>query len=116
MPPCQPTLKARLLAHAEQAIDDLLAEKPAPATTTLAEIEQVVLKAEQAVAQALTAELLAESGAALNAAWLMCPTCGRRLSAKGKRKRRVATVTGEAEVAREYYHCRHCRKGIFPPG
>ena len=116
MPTPHQMLKARLLAHAEQAIDDLLAKKPAPETTTLAEIEQVVLKAEQALAQALTAELLAESGAALNTTWLMCPTCGRRLTAKGKRKRRVATVTGEAEVAREYYHCRHCRKGIFPPG
>jgi hypothetical protein len=116
MPAPNSTLKARLLVQAEQAIDELLAQKPAPETTTLAEIEQVVLKAEQAIAQALTAELLAESGAAPSTRWPTCPRCGRRLKAKGKRKRRVATVTGEAEVQRDYYHCRPCRQGIFPPG
>lgn len=116
MPSLSPTLKARLLAHAEQAIEDLLAAKPAPESATLAEIEQVVLKAEQTIAQALTAELLAESGEAPSRPWPTCPQCGRRLTAKGKRKRRVATVTGEAEVQRDYYHCRHCRQGIFPPG
>lgn len=116
MPTFHPILKARLLAHAEQAIDELLREKPAPESATLAEIEQVVLKAEQTIAQALTAELLAESGTAPSTIWPTCPRCGRRLNAKGKRKRRVATVTGEAEVQRDYYHCRHCRQGIFPPG
>ena len=116
MPPLDPKLKARLLAHAEQAINELLAEKPAPESATLAEIEQVVLKAEHTLAQALTAELLAESGAVPSATGLTCPRCGRRLNAKGKRKRRVATVTGEADVQRDYYHCRHCRQGIFPPG
>lgn len=116
MPPSHSKLKARLLAHAEQAIDKLLAAKPAPETATLAEIEQVVLEAEHAIAQRLTAELLAENGAVPCATWPTCPRCGRRLQAKGKRKRRVVTVTGEAEVHRDYYHCRHCRQGIFPPG
>ncbi len=116
MPTPNATLKARLLAHAEAAIDELLAQRPAPATATLSEIEQVVLKAGQAVQQRVTQELLSESSAEPALAWPTCPTCGRRLQMKGQRKRRVATVTGEVRVARDYYHCRSCRRGVFPPG
>lgn len=116
MPTPNATLKARLLAHAEAAIDDLLAQRPAPATATLSEIEAVVLKAGQTVQQRVTQELLSESSAAPTLAWPLCPTCGRRLHLKGKRKRRVVTVTGEARVTRDYYHCRSCRRGVFPPG
>ena len=116
MPKPDSTLKARLLAHAEAAIEGLLTQKKAPETATLAEIEQVVLKAGQSIEQAMTSELLRESDAAPSATWPTCPTGGRRLKAKGKRKRRVVTVTGEAEVAREYYYGRPCRKGVFPPG
>lgn len=115
MPKPDARLKDRLLAHAEAALEELLAQKKTPETISLAEIEQVVLKAGQRIEQALTKELLAESGAALTPTWPMCPTCGQRLKAKGKRKRRVVTITGEVEVAREYYHCGACRTGLFPP-
>jgi hypothetical protein len=37
-------LKARLLAQADKAIDEMLAEKPAPGTMRLADIERLVLK------------------------------------------------------------------------
>jgi uncharacterized protein with PIN domain len=116
MPTPKTVLKARLLAAAEAAIDELLAQKKAPETATLADIEHVVLKAGQTWEQVLTAELLKESGRSLETPWPTCPTCGARLQAKGKRPRRVATETGEAEVTRDYYYCLHCRKGIFPPG
>jgi uncharacterized protein with PIN domain len=110
------TLKARLLAYAEAAIDKLLAQKQPPETATLAEIEEVVLQARQQIEQALTSELVEESGQALLAVWPVCPKCGQRLKAKGKRPRRVVTVTGEVTVTREYYHCRACQRGFFPPG
>ena len=116
MPRPKANLKARLMAQAEAAIEELLAQKKPPETATLAEIEGVVLKARQQIEQGLTRELLAESGQALLATWPVCPRCGQRLKAKGKRKRRVVTVTGEVTVKREYYHCRACRHGFFPPG
>ena len=116
MPTARETLKAELLAQAEAAIDELLAQKKAPAVASLADIEQVAREAGEKVAEAVTTALLQESGAELTAQWPTCPTCGRRLLAKGKRPRRVVTETGAAVVVREYYYCRHCRKGIFPPG
>lgn len=116
MPTAREILKAQLLAQAEAAIDELLAQKKAPAVASLADIEQVARQAGEKVAEAVTTALLQESGAELTAQWPTCPTCGRRLLAKGKRPRRVVTESGEAVVERDYYYCRHCRKGIFPPG
>ena len=116
MPTSREALKAQLLAQAEAAIDELLARKKAPATASLADIEHVARQAGDQIEEAITTALLDESGAELAATWPTCPTCGRRMLAKGKRPRRVVTKTGEAVVLRDYYYCRHCRKGIFPPG
>ncbi len=116
MPTARETLKAQLLAQAEAAIDEMLAQKKAPAVASLADIEQVARHAGDKIEEAITTALLQESGAELTAQWPTCPSCGRRLLAKGKRPRRVVTEAGEAVVVREYYYCRHCRKGLFPPG
>jgi hypothetical protein len=116
MPPTKAELKARLLAQVEAAIDELLVQKKAPEIASLADIEQVALQAGQRLEEAITTELLEAGGQALTASWPTCPTCGKRLLAKGKRPRRVVTETGEAEITRDYYYCRYCRKGIFPPG
>ena len=115
MPTSREALKAQLLAQAEAAIDEMLAKKKAPAIASLADIEHVVRQAGETIQEAMTTALLQDSGAELTAQWPTCPTCGRRLLAKGKRPRRVVTETGEVEVTRTYYYCRHCQKGVFPP-
>ena len=109
-------LKARLMAKAESVIDELLARKKSPAEATLTDIEQAVLVAGQRLERVLTDELLAASAAELAAPWPTCPECGQRMQAKGKRRRRVVTETGEVTLEREYYHCAACGAGLFPPG
>ena len=116
MPTARETLKAQLVAQAEAAIEELLTQKKAPAVASLADIEQVARQAGEKIEEAITTALLQESGAELTAAWPTCPSCGRRLLAKGQRSRRVVTETGEVEVSRAYYYCRHCQTGVFPPG
>jgi tRNA(Ile2) C34 agmatinyltransferase TiaS len=115
MPTATPVLKARLLAHAETMIETLLAQRPAPETATLAEIEAVVLEARQTLEPALTQELVNESSTVISRTWPTCPTCGKKLQVKGKRSRRLVTQTGEIDVRRPYYHCRACATGVFPP-
>ena len=104
MPAQDAELKARLLAEAATAIDKLLAARKAPTEARLADIEQVARAAGQQVAQAVTAELAAESAAELPV-WPNCPQCGRKMKNKGRRRRRVVTETGEVELERTYYHC-----------
>ena len=116
MPAKNAELQARLEAKAKAAIEELLVQQKDPAQRTLSDIEQTVRVAGQALEQALTAELAAESAAQVEADWPGCPECGGRLKAKGKRPKRLVTETGEVEVEREYYHCAACGVGIFPPG
>jgi hypothetical protein len=102
------------MAQVEAAIDELLTQRPAPCTATLTQIEDVVLKASQAFQERLTTALLAESSAVVGPQPVACPTSGGPAQAKGKRRRRVVTRTGEVSVRREYYYCRACRAGFFP--
>ncbi len=115
MPDTSAELRARLKAEAEAAIEELLANRKAPADASLADIERVVRAASLKFEQALTAELLAESAAELPA-WPVCRQCGQKMKNKGKRRRRVVTETGEVDLERPYYHCATCGQGFFPPG
>ena len=108
-------LRARLVAEAEAAIDQMLAERVAPAQASLADIERSARTASQRLEQAIAVEL-AGAGAAELPAWPNCPQCGQKMKNKGKRTRRVVTESGEIEVERAYYHCAACGQGIFPPG
>ena len=108
-------LKARLLAVAEAAIAQALAERKPAATATLADIERAARNAGQKIEQAL-ATALAEEGAGELAARPNCPQCQGKMKYKGKRRRRIVTEAGEVEVERAYYHCAACGQGIFPPG
>jgi hypothetical protein len=115
MPEPNAELKARMKAEAEAAIDELLAQRKAPAAASLADIERVVRAASLQFEQALTTELLAESAAELPV-WPTCPQCRQKMKNKGKRRRRVVTETGEVEIERHYYYCAACGQGLFPPG
>jgi hypothetical protein len=108
-------LRARLVAEAEAAIDQMLAAAVPPGKESLADIERSARTAGQRFEQAIAAEL-AGAGAAELPAWPNCPQCGQKLKNKGKRKRRVVTESGEVEVERAYYYCSSCRQGLFPPG
>lgn len=108
-------LKARVLAKAEVVIDEVLASRRPPGEVKLADIEQSALRVGQQMAHALTAELVAESGAAVSA-WPNCSRCGRRMRVTGQRRRVVVVETGEVTVERAYYHCAACQTGVFPPG
>jgi NADH pyrophosphatase NudC (nudix superfamily) len=115
MPKHDAELKARLLAEAEAAIDQMLKTRRTASHASLADIEQVARSTGQQVAQAVTSALTAESAAELPA-WPNCPQCGRKMKNKGKHTRRLVTETGEVEVERAYYHCAACHQGFFPPG
>lgn len=115
MPRANAELKAHLLVEAEALIEKLLAERVAPSTASLADIERVALNAGQHMEEAFVTALAAESALEVPP-WPTCPQCGQKLANKGKRKRRVVTRAGEVEVERTYYYCPACRQGLFPPG
>jgi uncharacterized protein with PIN domain len=106
-------LKAKLLAEAERAIDEMLKDRQFREDMTLSEIEKLVGEAEAKFSQALTQELVREHPDPKDG---FCPECGGKLRYKGKRRKPLVTLRGEVEMERAYYVCQGCRAGYFPPG
>jgi hypothetical protein len=109
-------LRTRLLAKAEQAINNLLAEKPTDNAMTLSDIEQLVLRMGQQVQANVLKELAQASRAAQNADVPVCERCGSRMQRRGTRPRQVVTDVGEVTLDRAYYVCPGCGASLFPPG
>jgi uncharacterized protein with PIN domain len=106
-------LKARLMIEAEEAIDKLLASRSEKEELQLEDIERLVRAAGQTVMEQFTQEFVGQEGQRKDNR--SCPECGRRMRAKGRKKRHLVTETGEVRLDRVYYYCPSCRKGFFPP-
>ena len=106
-------LKARLMAEAETAIDQLLAGAGEKEDLQLSDIERLARTAGQRMMQRFTEGLVkAEAGQEESRD---CPECGREMRYKGRKKRDLVAETGEVKLERAYYYCPSCRKGFFPP-
>jgi hypothetical protein len=112
MPPSKAERKAQLMKAAEALIDRMLTEEKPAEEIMFEEIEQAALW----VGQRLQAEIVAEAAASVGQREaVMCPACGKPMSYHGLRKRPVVSAAGEVTIQREYYYCRKCKHGSFPP-
>jgi hypothetical protein len=109
-------LKARLLAEAEKAIDELLAEKPAAGTTGLNAIERLARKGGAQFEASVLKEFGYEELEADNRVEQVCERCGRRMQRRGTHHRQVVTEAGATRLERAYYVCPGCGASLFPPG
>ncbi len=109
-------------ALAESVAAELTAWRQAHPRATLAEIEDVV----EEVGQRLRARALADVVRASSSADLAaqpaderptCPSCGGRLEARGRQRRRVRPARQRAplDLERTYAVCTACGVGLFPP-
>lgn len=64
----------------------------------------------------LMSQLALQAGSGEVVEGLICEQCGQALAYKGKPRRGVEHLEGPAQLERAYYHCPHCKGGIFPPG
>ena len=108
-------LKWKLLAEAEAAIENILANKGLDEQMTLREIVALAHESGQKMEGAVL-EVLTKEQTKGPVEEVVCEQCGRRMHHKGKRKREVVTSAGETRIEREYYYCAHCKVGRFPPG
>ena len=108
--------KARLLAEASAAIDELLDWEDRTREPTLAEIEEAVLKLRQQLG-VRAAEMVAEGQEAVRPVeGPRCPSCGQEMQYKGMKGAMVESRLGTLHLQRGHYYCPHCRVGFFPPG
>jgi transcription initiation factor IIE alpha subunit len=108
--------KARLIARAEQVINELLEWSEQTERPNLTQIEDKVLELRERFGEEMAREVIDEQEAKRAVPGPACPQCGREMSYKGQKGITPQTWVGKIEVERGYYHCPECKEGLFPPG
>lgn len=114
----RPLPRDRWLADAADRFAALEAWRQAHPKATWAQIEAAV----EGQLGPLRAALLRDTALASEAADLagdrgVCPACGERLHAAGRRRRRLRSDQDAViDLERTYARCPACGAGLFPPG
>ena len=108
--------RARLLAAAEAAIDELMMWEATHKEPNLTQIEEEALRLREGFGRAIVAAELAGQEAQQPGAGVTCPVCGEEMRYKGRKRKVVESRAGEVAIERGYYYCPACKQGIFPPG
>ncbi len=109
-------LRARLLAEAERAIDQLLVWNDANNAPTLSQIEDAVLKMRKRVSEQAANALIANQDTVEGSERPICAQCGQPMRNKGYRENQLESRAGSLNTQRIYYYCPDCQQGTFPPG
>lgn len=108
--------KRRWQAEAEEMYDALYEWRERHPEASFDEIGDQITPRRQALMGELLRQLALQHGSGEVVEGLICEQCGRELRYKGRPRRGVEHLEGEALLKRAYYHCAHCDGGIFPPG
>src|SRR6266511_5680017 len=116
MSPTRAELRAKLLAEAERAIDDLLDWTDQTPRPNLTQIENAVLKMRRQLSEQAAQAVIEAQGAQHPVPGPVCPTCQREMHYKDTKAQTVESRVGQLHVSRGYYYCPTCRQSLFPPG
>jgi len=116
MSPTRAELRAKLLAEAERAIDDLLDWTDQTPHPNLTQIETAVLKMRRQVSEQAAQAVIEAQGAQRPVPGPLCPTCQREMHYKDTKAQTVESRVGQLRIVRGYYYCETCQQSLFPPG
>jgi hypothetical protein len=106
--------QAEFVSAAEAMYVRLRAWRAAHLEASFDEVGDEVTRERRALMGLLLGELAAQPEEELVAV-VVCSSCGRELTPKGKQQRGVSHLEGEVPVEREYHYCDECQSGLFPP-
>jgi len=107
--------KRHTQAKFEEMCEELYQWRERHPEASFDEIANQVTPRRQELMGTLLAQLACQHGQGEEAEMLACEECGQPLVYKGKPPRGVEHLEGETKLRRAYYHCPHCKGGIFPP-
>ena len=115
MTPTRAEIRAKLLAEAEQAIDELLDWTDQTPRPNLTQIENAVLKLRRHLSEQAAQAVIEAQDAHRPVPGPLCPTCQHEMHYKDTKTQTVESRVGHLRIARGYYYCEHCRQSVFPP-
>jgi hypothetical protein len=116
MSPTRAELRAKLLAEAERAIDDLLDWTDQTPRPNLTQIEIAVLKLRRQLSEQAAQAVIEAQSAQRPVPGPLCPTCQRERHYKDTKAQTVESRVGQLRIVRGYYYCQTCQQSLFPPG
>jgi len=108
--------RAKLAAKADEIIECLLDWTEETEKPNLTQIEDVVLKLRGELSIAMLETVVDAQESVQPAEAVTCPKCGRPMRYKGRRDKQLESRAGAVDLARGYYACPRCERGLFPPG
>ena len=108
--------KRHAQAKFEEMYEELYEWRERHPEASFDEIGKQVTPRRQELMGELMSQLALQQGSGEEVEGLNCEECGQALRYKGKPRRGVEHLEGEARLRRAYYHCPRCEGGIFPPG
>ena len=109
-------MKANFLKEAEKIFDELMAWDDATVEPNLREIETKVLELRKRLGEDLARVTVSRQEKRQPAEKQICEGCGEQMENKGLKRKGIESLVGEIELEREYYYCKKCKQGNFPPG
>jgi exonuclease VII large subunit len=116
MSPTRAEVRAKVLAEAEQAIDDLLDWTDQTLRPNLTQIENAVLKLRKQLSEQAAQAVLEAQEAQRPIPGPLCPTCQHEMHYKDTKAQTVESRVGHLTIARGYYYGETCHQSLFPPG
>ena len=108
------TLRQRLHERFDQWLDQLESALPEGAPT-LGQVSETVWTLRQQLTSGVAETIVQHTHQeAQHRPHRPCPTCARRLTARGPVHRCVETMVGTIELERPYFYCPGCRAGSYP--
>ena len=108
------TLRQRLHERFDQWLDQLEAALPEGAPT-LGQVSETVWTLRQQLTSGVAETIVQHTHQEeQHRPHMPCPTCARRLTARGPVPRCVETMVGPIALERPYFYCRVCRAGTYP--
>ncbi len=107
-------IKATLLAQIADELDDALDWQEKAIHPNLTAFENQVLSIRKSIGIRVLQEVLQNEESDLSTE-ILCCTCAEPMQGKGKRPQTIETRLGTLKLEREYFYCKTCREGIFPP-
>lgn len=108
------TLRQRLHERFDQWLDQLESALPEGAPT-LGQVSETVWTLRQQLTSGVAETIVQHTHQEeQHRPHMPCPTCARRLTARGPVHRCVETMVGTIELERPYFYCLGCRAGTYP--